>query len=72
MGRSRQARGRQKGQLEFGPKGAVEIILADEVVFQHKFIGRHPGRLSEDHSLAQGFRRMPVMGQEADLDRQCC
>jgi hypothetical protein len=39
-------------------------------VLQQKFIGRHSDGLSEDRGLAQGLRRMPMMGQEADLDRQ--
>jgi hypothetical protein len=38
-------------------------------MLQQKFIGRHPDGSSEDRGLAQGFRWMPMMGQEADLDR---
>jgi hypothetical protein len=58
--------------LKLSRKGSVECILVDEPVLEKKLVGRNSLPLGKDCGLVQGLRRMPMKGQEADLDRQRC
>jgi hypothetical protein len=45
-------------------------MLLDQAALQKKLIGGNAGSFRKDRGVAQGLRRVSVMGQEADLDRQ--
>ncbi|MFD0461527.1 hypothetical protein ACFQY9_06150 [Microvirga aerilata] len=61
-----------KRHLKLGREGPIEGVLVDETVFEEKLVCRDPCPLGQDSSLMQGFRRVAMMGQEADLDWQRC
>jgi hypothetical protein len=45
-------------------------MLSDQSALQKKLIGRYAASFRKDCGVAQGLRRVTVMGQEADLHRQ--
>jgi hypothetical protein len=61
---------RNERQTKLGGERSVEFMLSDQSALQKKLIGRYAASFRKDCGVAQGLRRVTVMGQEADLHRQ--